>query len=59
MLTGLLFALCAMLLNSGAGLLQADATRRVHHHRPLITQPTYLTGLAVDGLGWVCTVVAL
>lgn len=59
MLTGLLFALCAMILNSVAGLLQADATGRVHHHRPLITQPGYLIGLLVDGLGWVCTVIAL
>jgi drug/metabolite transporter (DMT)-like permease len=58
-LTGLLFALCAMILNSVAGLLQADATRRVHHHRPLISQPGYLGGVAVDGLGWVCTVIAL
>jgi multidrug transporter EmrE-like cation transporter len=58
-LTGLLFTLCAMILNSVAGLLQAAATRRVHHHRPLVTQPGYLTGLAVDGLGWVCTAVAL
>jgi drug/metabolite transporter (DMT)-like permease len=58
-LIGLLFALCAMTLNSVAGLLQADATRRVHHHRPLASQPGYLAGVAVDGLGWACTVIAL
>jgi drug/metabolite transporter (DMT)-like permease len=48
-----------MVLNSVAGLLQSDATRRVSEHRSLITQPRYLGGLAVDALGWVCTVVAL
>jgi uncharacterized membrane protein len=58
-LTGLLFALGATALNSVAGLLQSDATRRVSEHRPLIAQPRYLGGLAVDALGWVCTVVAL
>ena len=59
MLTGLLSALAAMVLNSVAGLLQSDATWRVSKHRPLIAQPRYLGGLLVDGLGWVCTVVAL
>ncbi|MCW2718236.1 MAG: hypothetical protein QOG20_4248 [Pseudonocardiales bacterium] len=59
MVIGLLFALCAMLLNSVAGLLQAEGTRRVGARRPLITQPTYLAGLVIDLLGWVCTVVAL
>jgi hypothetical protein len=58
-LTGLLFALGAMVLNSVAGLLQSAATRRVSEHRSLITQPRYIGGLAVDGLGWVFTVVAL
>lgn len=59
MLTGLFFALCAMVLNSGAGLLQSDATRRARKRRPLVAQPGYLGGLVVDGLGWACTVVAL
>ncbi|MDT7563511.1 MAG: hypothetical protein QOG76_2135 [Pseudonocardiales bacterium] len=59
MVTGLLSALAAMVLNSIAGLLQSDATWRVSKHRPLITQPRYLGGLLVDGLGWVCTVAAL
>ena len=59
MLIGLLFALAAMVLNSSAGLLESDATWRVRRHRPLITQPRYLGGLVVDGLGWVATVVAL
>jgi drug/metabolite transporter (DMT)-like permease len=58
-LIGLSFALCAMVLNSGAGLLQSDATRRVRQRHPLLVQPRYLGGLIVDGLGWVCTVVAL
>jgi hypothetical protein len=59
MLTGLVFALCAMVLNSIAGLLQAAGTRRVKSRRPLVTQPLYLGGLVVDGFGWACTVVAL
>lgn len=58
-LTGLFFALLAMVLNSAAGLLQSDATRRVRARRPLIVQPRYLGGLVIDALGWVCTVVAL
>jgi drug/metabolite transporter (DMT)-like permease len=59
MLTGLLCAIGAMLLNSVAGLLESDATRRVSRRRPLIAQPRYLGGLLVDGMGWVVTVVAL
>ncbi len=59
MLAGLFFALCAMVLNSVAGLLQSDATRRVRRRRPLVAQPRYLGGVLVDGAGWVCTVVAL
>jgi hypothetical protein len=58
-LAGLLFALGAAVLNSVAGLLRSDATHRVHGHRPLIAQPRYLAGMAVDGLGWACTVMAL
>lgn len=59
MLTGLLFALAAAVLNSAAGLLQSDATSRVSRQRQLITQPRYLAGLFGDALGWGCTVVAL
>jgi hypothetical protein len=59
MLLGLLFAFAATVLNSWAGLLESDATWRVTRHRPLMTQPRYLGGLLVNGLGWVCTVVAL
>jgi drug/metabolite transporter (DMT)-like permease len=55
-LTGLLFALCAMVLNSVAGLLQSEATLGTG---PLLIQRRYVGGLAIDGLGWVCTVVAL
>jgi hypothetical protein len=58
-LTGLLFAVCAMVLNSLGGLLQSDATTRTRPGRPLAVQPRYLAGLLVDGLGWACTVVAL
>ena len=59
MLTGLLFALTATVLNSIAGLLESDATRRVRRGRSLATQPRYLGGLLVDGLGWISTVAAL
>jgi drug/metabolite transporter (DMT)-like permease len=59
LLIGLFFAFCAMVFNSGAGLLQSDATRRARKGRPLVGQPRYLGGLVVDGLGWACTVVAL
>lgn len=59
MVTGLLFALVAMVLNSVAGLLESDATRHVSRGRSLVTQPRYLYGLLVDGLGWASTVVAL
>jgi drug/metabolite transporter (DMT)-like permease len=58
-LFGLSFALAAMVLNSVAGLLQSDATRRVRKRRPLIVQPRYLGGLLVDLLGWVSTAAAL
>jgi hypothetical protein len=57
-LTGLLAAVCAMLLNSVAGLLQSDAIRRAGGEQRVLAQPRYLCGLFVDGLGWVATVVA-
>lgn len=59
MLIGLAFAFGAMLINSGAGLLQSDATRRVRRRRPLIAQPRYLAGLVLDLVGWAATVAAL
>jgi hypothetical protein len=59
MVTGWVFALTATLLNSVAGLLESDATRHVTRGRWLVTQPRYIGGLVVDGLGWVTTVVAL
>ena len=59
MVTGLAFALAAMMLNSVAGFLESDATRRATRGRSLATQPRYLGGLLVDGLSWVSTVVAL
>ena len=59
MVTGLVFALLATVLNSVAGLLESDATRHAVPRRSLATQPRYLGGLLVDGLGWASTVVAL
>ncbi len=59
MLIGALFALAAMVLNSIAAMLQADATTRTRPRHPLAAQPRYLGGLLMDGLGWVCTVIAL
>ncbi|WP_433504967.1 hypothetical protein ACQP04_36450 [Pseudonocardia halophobica] len=59
MLTGLLFALCATVLNSGAGLLQSAAAQQTSSRTHLALRPMYLAGLLVDGLGWICTVVAL
>lgn len=59
MLIGLLFALVATVLNSVAGLLESAGARHATDRRPLGTQPRYLGGLLFDGLGWVCTVVAL
>ena len=56
--TGLLSALCAMLLNSIAGLLQSDAIQRMGKDQRLLAQPRYLCGLIVDALGWAATVVA-
>lgn len=58
-LSGLFFALCSMLLNSVANLLQSDAARWVSRRRPLVVQPRYLGSLIVDGLGWACSVFAL
>ncbi|GAA1879387.1 hypothetical protein GCM10009836_70960 [Pseudonocardia ailaonensis] len=58
MLTGLLFALCAMVLNCGAGLLQSAAAND-GSPRHLVLRPFYLAGLLIDGVGWACTVVAL
>ena len=51
--------LTATVLNSVAGLLESDATRHVTRGRWLVTQPRYVGGLVVDGLGWAATVVAL
>jgi hypothetical protein len=38
---------------------ESDAARHVAPRRSLVTQPRYLGGLVVDGLGWASTVVAL
>jgi len=58
MLTGPLFALFAMVLNTVAGLLQSAAANS-DSPRHLALRWPYLAGLLVDGLGWACTVVAL
>jgi hypothetical protein len=58
-LIGLLFAVLAMVLNTGAGLLQAAGSRRVSRRRPLIVQPRFIGGLLADAVGWAATVVAL
>jgi len=55
----LVFAVIATVLNSIAGLMQSNATRHVNRRRSLATQPWYVAGLAVDGCGWVCTILAL
>lgn len=52
-------AVLAMLVNSAASLLEAEGSRRVRPGRPLVRQPVYLGGLALDGLGWLLSVVAL
>lgn len=52
-------AVVAMLVNSAASLLEAVGSRRTRPGRPLATQPVYLGGLALDGLGWLLSVVAL
>ena len=59
MLTGLCYALAAMVFNTVAGLVQAHASARVTRQRQLITEPRYLAGIACDAGGWTCTVVAL
>ena len=59
MLTGLLYAVGAMVLNSIAGLVQSAAAQAEGLRGSLLTQRRYLVGLGIDGLGWVCTVVAL
>jgi drug/metabolite transporter (DMT)-like permease len=59
MVTGLLFGLCGMVCNSIAGFIQSDAARKDGPRLSLVLQPRYLGGLGMDGLGWVCTVVAL
>jgi drug/metabolite transporter (DMT)-like permease len=52
-------AVVAMLVNSGASLLEAEGSRRVRPGRPLARQPVYLGGLVLDGVGWLLSVVAL
>lgn len=52
-------AVAAMLVNSAATLLEAAGSSRVRPRRPLPTQPLYLLGLLVDGVGWALSVVAL
>ncbi|MGY1594856.1 hypothetical protein ACI79D_23020 [Geodermatophilus sp. SYSU D00708] len=55
----LLAAVAAMLANSAASLLEAAGTHRARAGAPVWRQPRYLAGLALDGLGWLLSVVAL
>ncbi|MGY1705721.1 hypothetical protein ACI79C_14220 [Geodermatophilus sp. SYSU D00697] len=55
----LLAAVAAMLANSAASLLEASGTRRAVGGTPVWRQPRYLAGLAIDGVGWLLSVIAL
>lgn len=59
MLTGLIFATIAMVINSGAAILQADAAGQAQRTRAILARPRFLAGLGLDALAWSCTVVAL
>jgi drug/metabolite transporter (DMT)-like permease len=56
---GLLAAITAAGGNAGAALLEAMATRRATRAAAVVLHPMYITGLLLDILGWVLTVVAL
>lgn len=56
---GLLAAVAAAGGNAGAALLEAMATRRATRAATVVLHPMYITGLTLDILGWVLTVVAL
>jgi drug/metabolite transporter (DMT)-like permease len=56
---GLTAALVAAAANAGAAMLEAMATRRATHAAGVVTSPLYLSGLTLDILGWVLTVLAL
>jgi drug/metabolite transporter (DMT)-like permease len=58
-LIGILEATLAMILYSGAGLLQSAGAHRATRRRPVAVQPAYLGGLLVDLLAWLCAVLAL
>lgn len=53
------FALVAMVFNSVAAILQADAAGQVLRTRAILARPRFLAGLGMDALAWTCTVVAL
>lgn len=59
LLLGLLAAVVAAGANAGAALLEAMATRRASRAAAVVLHPMYITGLVLDILGWVLTVVAL
>jgi len=59
MTLALLAAVAAMLANTAATLLEARGSRRARRGAPVWRQPAYLLGLALDGLGWALSVVAL
>ncbi|MDN5918469.1 MAG: hypothetical protein L0I76_25785 [Pseudonocardia sp.] len=59
MLIGMAFALVAMVFNSVAAILQADAAGQARRTRSIMTRPRFLAGLGMDALAWTCTVLAL
>jgi hypothetical protein len=52
-------AVAAMLANTAASLLEAAGARQARNGAPVWRQPRYLTGLALDLLGWLLSVAAL
>lgn len=59
LVVGLAAALVAAAANAGAAMLEAMATRRATRAAGVVTSPLYLSGLTLDILGWVLTVLAL
>ncbi|RZT89145.1 hypothetical protein EV383_6104 [Pseudonocardia sediminis] len=53
------FALVAMVFNSVAAILQADAAGQARRTRAILARPRFIAGLGMDLLAWTCTVLAL
>jgi drug/metabolite transporter (DMT)-like permease len=58
-LIGIVESTVAMVLYSLGALLQAAGAHRATRRRPVAIQPSYLAGLGVDLLAWLCAVLAL